>query len=228
MSHVPSLSMLPSAPGAARNGDATKRAGLRARRCNVAVLGLASYLGVRSARQAASDRRRLGARLSRAFVTAAYRRFILSGRGAGLRAQIIMLGLASLAFAPLLAYGSNVGGALAPIGVSLLVGAFIFGVGMQLAGGCASGTLYTVGGGGTRMLIVLAAFIAGSYRHLAFRRVGGPAIPCGHLAYRTLTAGGLRRRPFLVALYGLTLLIERQRHGTVEGPAALRHRRLIS
>jgi uncharacterized membrane protein YedE/YeeE len=33
---------------------------------------------------------------------------------------------------------------------------------MQLGGGCASGTLYTVGGGNTRMLITLAAFIAGS------------------------------------------------------------------
>ena len=33
---------------------------------------------------------------------------------------------------------------------------------MQLGGGCASGTLYTAGGGNARMLITLAAFIAGS------------------------------------------------------------------
>jgi uncharacterized membrane protein YedE/YeeE len=33
---------------------------------------------------------------------------------------------------------------------------------MQLGGGCASGTLYTVGGGNSRMLVTLAAFIAGS------------------------------------------------------------------
>ena len=41
-------------------------------------------------------------------------------------------------------------------------GAFLFGLGMQLGGGCASGTLYSAGGGNTRMFAVLAAFIAGS------------------------------------------------------------------
>lgn len=34
---------------------------------------------------------------------------------------------------------------------------------MQLAGGCGSGTLYTAGGGSPRMLVVLAAFCAGSF-----------------------------------------------------------------
>ena len=34
---------------------------------------------------------------------------------------------------------------------------------MQLGGGCASGTLYTAGGGNTRMVVVLAAFVAGSF-----------------------------------------------------------------
>ena len=44
----------------------------------------------------------------------------------------------------------------------MVCGAFMFGLGMQLGGGCASGTLYTAGGGNTRMLITLIAFIAGS------------------------------------------------------------------
>ncbi|MBM3482695.1 MAG: YeeE/YedE family protein [Alphaproteobacteria bacterium] len=95
--------------------------------------------------------------------TAAYRRFFLTRRSAGLRAQIVMLALASLGFAPLLAFDGSLSGAVAPVGVSLVVGAFMFGIGMQLAGGCASGTLYTVGGGSTRMVIVLIAFIASSY-----------------------------------------------------------------
>jgi uncharacterized membrane protein YedE/YeeE len=46
--------------------------------------------------------------------------------------------------------------------VAVLAGAFIFGIGMQLGGGCASGTLYSAGGGSTRMFIVLGAFIIGS------------------------------------------------------------------
>src|SRR3546814_3120697 len=33
---------------------------------------------------------------------------------------------------------------------------------MQLAGGCASGTLYTVGGGSTKMVFTLAFFMLGS------------------------------------------------------------------
>jgi hypothetical protein len=54
------------------------------------------------------------------------------------------------------------GGAIAPIGPSLVVGAFVFGIGMQLANGCGSGTLYTVGGGSGRMLITLLFFVIGS------------------------------------------------------------------
>jgi hypothetical protein len=48
------------------------------------------------------------------------------------------------------------------VGVSVLVGAFLFGIGMQLGGGCGSGTLYTVGYGYVDMLITLAFFIVGA------------------------------------------------------------------
>ncbi|WP_155718035.1 YeeE/YedE thiosulfate transporter family protein, partial [Pseudomonas fluorescens] len=53
-------------------------------------------------------------------------------------------------------------GLVAPAGVSVVFGAFIFGIGMQLGGGCASGTLFTVGGGNARMLVTLLFFICGS------------------------------------------------------------------
>src|SRR5829696_6965767 len=98
--------------------------------------------------------------------TSAWRVFIADRRGAGLRAQMVMLALATALFFPVLAAGSLFGqpvqGIVAPIGVSVVVGAFIFGLGMQLGGGCASGTLCTVGGGSTRMLLTLAFFIVGS------------------------------------------------------------------
>jgi hypothetical protein len=42
-------------------------------------------------------------------------------------------------------------------------GAFLFGAGMQLAGGCGSGTLYVAGGGQLRMALTLVAFVAGSF-----------------------------------------------------------------
>ena len=107
--------------------------------------------------------------------TAAWRRFITTGEGAGLRAQMLMLSIAVCLFFPALAagelFGMRVGGFVAPVGVSVAVGAFVFGIGMQLGGGCASGTLFTVGGGSTRMLITLVFFVLGSViatHHLDF------------------------------------------------------------
>lgn len=98
--------------------------------------------------------------------TSAWRVLIADGRGAGLRAQMLMLAVAVTLFFPALAHGSLFGqavhGEYGAVGVSVLVGAFLFGIGMQLGGGCASGTLYTAGGGNTRMLVTLAAFIIGS------------------------------------------------------------------
>ncbi len=98
--------------------------------------------------------------------TAAWRVFITERRGRGLRAQMIMLAIAVVLFFPALGagslFGTEVYGFVAPIGLSVLVGAFLFGVGMQLGGGCASGTLFTAGGGNARMLITLVFFIVGS------------------------------------------------------------------
>lgn len=96
-----------------------------------------------------------------------YREFVLRRGTAGLQAQIVMLMLATALFAPVLANGSAFGhsmsGAVAPVGIQVLAGAFLFGLGMQLAGGCGSGTLFTAGGGSMRMLVVLLFFCAGSF-----------------------------------------------------------------
>ncbi len=98
--------------------------------------------------------------------TAAWRQFIVDRRGAGLRAQFLLILLTAAIAFPLLEHGSFLGrpvyGAVAPFGVSAALGAFIFGIGMQFGGSCASGTLFTTGGGNTRMLATLTGFIAGS------------------------------------------------------------------
>lgn len=97
----------------------------------------------------------------------AYRRLIEQRETAAVRAQLFMLAAATLLFAPLLAQGAWLGrdlaGAVAPAGIQVAAGAFLFGIGMQLAGGCGSGTLYAAGGGQLRMLLTLAAFCAGSF-----------------------------------------------------------------
>ena len=96
----------------------------------------------------------------------AWRSFLKDGRSVGLRAQFLTFGLASLLFLPALEQGSLFGnrvvGAVAPPGLSVLVGAGLFGLGMQLAGGCASGTLFALGRGASRMLAVLPFFMLGS------------------------------------------------------------------
>jgi len=139
------------------------------------------------------------------------------GDGRGVRAQLLMLALATVLFAPVLAageaLGQPVGGALAPAGVPVLVGAFVFAVGMQVAGGCGSGTLYHVGAGSTPMLPTLAAFVAGSVLatfHAPFwaglpslgevslgERLGWPravGLQLGVLALLALLSWGIERR----------------------------------
>jgi len=94
-----------------------------------------------------------------------WRRFIRDRDGAGIRAQLLLLGLTSLLFFPLLGQvipAIQAGPALAPAGVSVLAGAFLFGIGMQLGGGCGSGTLYTMGQGQVDMLVTLVFFIVGA------------------------------------------------------------------
>ncbi len=115
--------------------------------------------------------------------TAAWRRFLREGKGVGLRAQLVMLAVTCLVFFPLLAreqvFGQDLYGFVNPLGLALALGAFLFGIGMQLGGGCGSGTLYTAGGGSSRMIVTLAAFIAGSLIATAHARSGrhGPPSP---------------------------------------------------
>jgi uncharacterized membrane protein YedE/YeeE len=152
--------------------------------------------------------------------TSAWRVFIADGRGAGLRAQMLMLAVGVLLFFPALSAGMlfshPVVGEVAPVGTSVLIGAFLFGIGMQLGGGCASGTLYTVGGGSTRMVVTLIAFIVGSVvgtAHLPF----WAALP--HLQpislVKTLGVGAAIALNLVVfaAIAALTVLIEKRRHG---------------
>ncbi|MBQ2262509.1 MAG: YeeE/YedE family protein [Loktanella sp.] len=97
--------------------------------------------------------------------TGAYRTCITTGRSGAVRAQMLMLAVAVLLFFPALAagtvFGQPVRGFVFPAGWEVAIGAFLFGIGMQLGGGCASGTLYTSGGGDTRTGITLIFFVTG-------------------------------------------------------------------
>ncbi len=98
--------------------------------------------------------------------TAGWRNFATKSDGRGLRAQFLVIGLTMLAFIPMLNGFAPADwqliGAIAPVGTSLVVGSFMFGLGMQLGNGCGSGTLFALGGGSKRMVITLLFFIVGS------------------------------------------------------------------
>ncbi len=152
--------------------------------------------------------------------TSGWRAFIRTGAGAAIRAQLLLIALISTASFPLIGWsgvlGFGVGGYVFPFGVAAAAGAFMFGLGMQLGGGCGSGTLYTVGGGSTRMVLTLAAFIGGSVLATAQWSAwqGLPALPPLSLIWLT---GPLAALAILLALLGalawLTMFIELRLHG---------------
>ncbi|OON78062.1 YeeE/YedE family protein [Streptomyces tsukubensis] len=111
----------------------------------------------------------LGAALfhSRFGFTSAWRQLIAVGNGTGLRAHTVLLGATATLFALIIGTGTGLFGSVpapsaGPLGIGLLIGAFLFAVGMQLGGACASGTLFAVGSGQSSILLTLAGFIAGS------------------------------------------------------------------
>jgi uncharacterized membrane protein YedE/YeeE len=96
--------------------------------------------------------------------TTGWRDYIERRDPQGLWAQMLLLGLAAALTLPLLA--ANPGelvGAVAPLTISLVLGAFLFGASMQLADGCGSGTLYKAGAGAPLSFAVLPTFALGSF-----------------------------------------------------------------
>jgi hypothetical protein len=136
---------------------------------------------------------------------------------------MLMLALTSVVFFPLLAQGHAFGqtfrGSVSPVGVSVVAGAFLFGIGMQLGGGCASGTLYAVGGGNTRMVVTLLAFIAGSVIGTAHMPWWAAAPTLKPMSMVT-TFGAPAALAIALTLYAslaiVTIAVERACHGRLE------------
>ncbi|MFR9730787.1 YeeE/YedE family protein [Saccharopolyspora sp. MS10] len=103
---------------------------------------------------------------SRFGFTSAWRQLVAVGQGRALRAHMLMLAAACVLFSVILGAGLGFSGAtegsVAPAGLGVLLGSFLFGIGMQVGGSCASGTLFAVGSGQTAILYTLGGFIAGS------------------------------------------------------------------
>jgi uncharacterized membrane protein YedE/YeeE len=155
--------------------------------------------------------------------TVGWKRFATEGRSRSMRAQFLMIGITAVVFIPLMgglgSFDQNFVGAWAPVGVSVILGSLIFGLGMQLGGGCGSGTLFTVGGGSSRMLITLFGFIIGAVvatAHLPFW-FALPSLPPIKLGeYFGPLAGTLITILAIAAVILVLALIERRKFGNVE------------
>jgi len=102
--------------------------------------------------------------------TAAMRDPNLTGSTSLTRAVLIAFAVATIGFTAIKYAASLKGDAglsivnasVSPISFATAIGAFMFGIGMVIAGGCASGTLMRVGEGFTMQMLVLIFFIIGS------------------------------------------------------------------
>lgn len=151
--------------------------------------------------------------------TSVYRKFITAGETEGIYAQLCMLILTTILFAPVLAtgniFGQAVKGSIAPIGIQGGIGAFLFGMGMQIAGGCGCGTLYSVGSGSSTMMFTLVTFCIGSFWASLTRQFwsGLPTLPPIVLGekFGWLT-GAIIQVGICLLIFGLILFVNRHKN----------------
>ena len=154
--------------------------------------------------------------------TSAFRRLASVGNAQGIQAHMLMLAIATTLFAIILSTGFSFTGItptgyVSPVGISVLVGAFLFGIGMQLGNGCASGTLYTLGGGSSSMILTLVSFIAGSTLgayHFTFW-MSTPSLPPISLAETTglgYLGGWVIQMVLFAAIYWITVKIAKKKN----------------
>ncbi len=93
--------------------------------------------------------------------TASFRDLFTSGDGRLARGVIVAIGVAMLGFAILQGLGLRQPFTL-PLGWHTLVGGYLFGLGMVIAGGCATGTLFRIGEGSIQLLFALPGGMLGA------------------------------------------------------------------
>ncbi|MGD6871387.1 YeeE/YedE family protein [Sutcliffiella horikoshii] len=163
--------------------------------------------------------------------TSAFRRLMSVGNVQGLQAHMVMLAVATTLFAIILSTGfsftgSTPTGYVSPVGISVLVGAFMFGIGMQLGSGCASGTLYSVGGGSSSMILTLISFIVGSVigaYHFTFWMEDTPALPPISIAESTglgFFGGWAVQMALFAGIYWITVQIAKRKNPPSMKPLA--------
>jgi len=155
--------------------------------------------------------------------SSSFRTLIGQHRTLGMRAIIMMLGIAVLLFFPFLLLGDINGqtytGLVRPLSLGVIVGAVMFGVGMQIGCGCTSGTLNKLGQLQTLAIPTLLFMIVGgtlasaSFEHWRH----WPTLP--PFAFQTefdWYTGLSIQLLMLSTAYLLFHWIEKKRHGSAE------------
>ena len=109
---------------------------------------------------------------SRFCFASGFRDMFLFGDGRVLKGIIIGMAVATVGFTlimgklladPLITQALPARAGVYPLGFQTLLGGMLFGVGMVVAGGCASGTLYRIGEGYIASVVTLGGMIIGMY-----------------------------------------------------------------
>ena len=164
------MSTLVTSPGATVAAGATRAPSLWAQRLPIAAVVLALFgwlLWSVSSRQAllllVGVGLGWGLAAARFGFTTGWRILVERRDPSGVYGQIILLALLAALSMPMLAHFPETHAALGPPSISLLVGAFVFGLCMQIADGCGSGTLYKAGLGVPLNMGILPLFALGSF-----------------------------------------------------------------
>jgi hypothetical protein len=143
------------------------------------------------------------------------------GRTLGLRVQVLLIAALGVVVMTLLALsGGQYRGALAAIGLPVVLGAFLFGIGMQVAGACASGSLFSAGGGNVRGAVTVLGFIVGATIAAATYDSWSawPALPTVSLTHELGLAGALAAHLAICSVvYLVAAAYERGRTGRLAG-----------
>ncbi len=133
---------------------------------------------------------------SRFCFTASLRDPCITGSTSVTRAVLIALAITTIGFTAI-KYGAFVNGGVIPgqsyvmpISLATAVGGIMFGIGMVIAGGCASGTLMRVGEGFGMQMLSLFFFVIGSL------------IGANHMGWWTLNFNATAPRIFLPDVFG--------------------------
>lgn len=98
---------------------------------------------------------------SRFCFVSAFRDPILTGMTALSQAVILLLGVSILGFAIVAGFGQGYKLNVYPLGINTIAGGLLFGIGMVLAGGCASGILMRIGEGFAMQMLAFVGVLLG-------------------------------------------------------------------